>query len=475
MPGATPTTTDMPPESVMSITLRSAGIAALLLTAGLDTAAAQDLSQPYDRLYWGRPHNTYERSHFARLTDAFDGGYRVVELDVYPAGGVTSTFHVKHNPTDSNTGNNCKAGAGGGLGDCLDDIVAWSNAHPGHAPIGVQLDLKADWLGDYILGGGDRGNQLQVARNLNALIKNKLGAKLYTPPDLRIHTGYSSLREGVYRRGWPAASALTGRIIVYMMGGLIGDKNDTQEEYVEANNWGYDSAIFVCPNAGSEADFQWNGNANDFDDSRTNQWVVCGNVQGSKYWYKWVRNAYASRQLVNLWDVDADQYHLMWLAAGWGASMIDRDATTAWSRLPLNGTRRSVPTEFRIQNVNSGKCAGLEGSSYSDGTRIKQYTCSTSIRQYWVYSDETQFRVKGDDAQCFDIKDAHNGVGNGDDNHIWDCDGGTSEKWKLQPDGSILSEYGYCLDVTGSGTGEGVQYQIYSCNGSNAQRFNILN
>ncbi|HMG49359.1 MAG TPA: hypothetical protein VK597_02110, partial [Inquilinus sp.] len=109
--------------------------AALLLSAGAsaEVPAGQPLAgtTTYNAAYWSRPHNTYEKAHFARLTDVLDRGNQVVEIDVYDESG----FPVKHNPGDSNTANNCKAGAGGLLQDCLRDIKAWSDAHPGHLPI----------------------------------------------------------------------------------------------------------------------------------------------------------------------------------------------------------------------------------------------------------------------------------------------------------------------------------------------------
>src|ERR1044072_3953206 len=104
---------------------------------------------------------------------------------------------------------------------------------------------------------------------LNTRVATELGAKVYKPETLRAFTGYASLREGVYRAGWPTVDSLRGRIILQMMGGPIGDKNDTQEEYV--TQFGSAAQIFVCPEAHEPNDFYWNGNANDFDDANTNK------------------------------------------------------------------------------------------------------------------------------------------------------------------------------------------------------------
>lgn len=74
-----------------------------------------------------------------------------------------------------------------------------------------------------------------------------LGSKLYRPNDLRAWTGHDSLRQGVATYGWPSLSALQGKIIVLILGGPIGDKNDYQENYVR--RYSYYSNFFVCPDA----------------------------------------------------------------------------------------------------------------------------------------------------------------------------------------------------------------------------------
>jgi hypothetical protein len=91
------------------------------------------------------------------------------------------------------------------------------------------------------------------------------------------------------------------------------------------------------------------------------------------------------------------------------------------------------------------------------------------VPQQWHYSDETQLRAVGNDKYCFDI---NGGDGNnGDQLHIWDCDGGASEKWQLQPDGQLVGMTGRCADVVN--TNLGTRLQIRDCNGSASQRFRL--
>ena len=72
------------------------------------------------------------------------------------------------------------AGAGGWLRDCLSDIRAWSDVHPSHLPITVQLDLKPGDLGFW---GWDSGSKAA----LDSTVAQQLGAKVYQPEALRAY------------------------------------------------------------------------------------------------------------------------------------------------------------------------------------------------------------------------------------------------------------------------------------------------
>ena len=307
---------------------------------GGDAPGARDLSwdDPYDQTYWSRPHNTYSPDHHADLVDPLRIGIRAIELDVHELEDVAGIrqFPVKHGARDPDTWNNCRKGRGGYLRDCLNDVRDFSDAHPRHLPITLQIDLKREW----ITGWGD--DQLD---ELHRQIAEVLGARLYRPEDLRAWTGHDSLRVGVAMSGWPSLRELAGRVIVLIMGGPFGDKNDTQERYVRRHR--ASANFFVCPNAGSPADFAHDGHADDFDEPETNAWVICGNVGSPRYWKDIASAAADNHQLMNLWgDGEYDAFHKMYLAIGWGASMISRgNADTFGGKLPLNGRRRSVPAK----------------------------------------------------------------------------------------------------------------------------------
>lgn len=449
-----------------SLLSKLAGAAVLLLSAwpaAADTVPVSTIDDglSWGRNYWSRPHNTYERAHFGKLTDALDAGHRVIELDVYDQGNLV----VKHNPGDSNTGNNCRGGAGGTLRECLRDIKQWSDAHQDYRPVVVQLDLKTD---DLIGGwGASRRAELNTAV-AQELDPSGTSSRIFTPGKLHMWTGYGSIREGVAQKGWPSINELRGKIIVLMMGGPLGRKNQMMDSYVRQ----FDSAaqIFVCPEVGEPKHFYSNGNAKDFSDPNTNRWVVCGNQQAEKYWYKNTATAKANNQLVNLWHSDAnhfENFHNMYLAAGWGASFISRETRQEFDfKARPDGRRSTASVGFiLVTEANTSMCLDVNGG-YTNGSAIVTRPCSASTTK-WHYSDEAQLRPVGGNAYCLDIK---GGNGNhADPLHLWNCDGGASEKWQLRTDGRFVGMNGRCMDIIN--TNSGTQAEIRNCVGHVNQRF----
>ena len=58
--------------------------------------------------------------------------------------------------------------------------------------------------------------------------------------------------------------------------------------------------------------------------------------------------------------------------------------------------------------------------------------------------------------------------------HLWNCDGGNSEKWAVTKDGLFKNRdnnYTHCIDVPNSDTGNCVHLQIWSCHGNSSQQF----
>ncbi|MBB5937828.1 phosphatidylinositol-specific phospholipase C domain-containing protein [Streptomyces zagrosensis] len=166
-------------------------------------------------------HNAYEKSTYPYFADALDSGAALLELDVW-TNGFGPGWRVSHgNPLGND--NNCVNAASTAdlraqrrnqsLPGCLADMRAWHDAHPGHRPIVVKVELK-DGFNDKRGRGPDE---------FDALLNKSLGDALYRPGDLT--AGHATLDEAVRARGWPQRSALAGTFIVELIPGTVEEGN----------------------------------------------------------------------------------------------------------------------------------------------------------------------------------------------------------------------------------------------------------
>jgi hypothetical protein len=93
--------------------------------------------------------------------------------------------------------------------------------------------------------------------------------------------------------------------------------------------------------------------------------------------------------------------------------------------------------------------------------------------QQFVYTAEGQLRPQHSNTRGVDIEGGS--AGEGKAIHLWDCDGGKSERWLLDPAGVFRSfdNREFCLSVSGSDTANGTpSSQRASANGGN-QKFRL--
>ncbi|MFC7534188.1 ricin-type beta-trefoil lectin domain protein [Actinoplanes sp. GCM10030250] len=72
--------------------------------------------------------------------------------------------------------------------------------------------------------------------------------------------------------------------------------------------------------------------------------------------------------------------------------------------------------------------------------------------------------------RCVDVPSAN--PADGARLQIYDCNGTAAQRWELASDGSVRS-LGKCMDAAAAGTANGTAIQLYTCNGSAAQRFTL--
>lgn len=197
----------------------SGALAALSLAAAANPAVATALGNPAELNYEHAP-----------LVTQLNRGIRTFELDVYadPVGGLFSSpalaqllglpqpgaslgapgMKVLH-IVDIDYRSSCPT-----LVACVGLMRTWSDAHPGHLPIVVNLELKSDRLPspfDVTEVVPFDGAQLDA---VDAELRSAIGDRLITPDDVRGPA--VDLRTAVTTTGWPTVADSRGRFLFFM-------------------------------------------------------------------------------------------------------------------------------------------------------------------------------------------------------------------------------------------------------------------
>ncbi|MBB5867407.1 poly(hydroxyalkanoate) depolymerase family esterase [Allocatelliglobosispora scoriae] len=124
-------------------------------------------------------------------------------------------------------------------------------------------------------------------------------------------------------------------------------------------------------------------------------------------------------------------------------------------------------TNVMIAGAASNRCLDDPNASTANGTQTQLYDCWGGTSQRWTYTPAKQLTVVG---KCLDA--SGHGTANGTAVIIWDCSGGTNQQWNLNANGSISGvQSGLCLDAVGAGTANGTKIQLYACHGGTNQQW----
>lgn len=122
------------------------------------------------------------------------------------------------------------------------------------------------------------------------------------------------------------------------------------------------------------------------------------------------------------------------------------------------GTPSSQTTE--IVGVQSGRCVEVAGVSTANGAGVQLWDCWGGSNQKWTYTAGKQLVVYGN--KCLDASGG--GTSNGTPVVIWDCNGQPNQQWNLNADGTITGvQSGKCLDASGFGTSNGTKITLWTC------------
>lgn len=131
---------------------------------------------------------------------------------------------------------------------------------------------------------------------------------------------------------------------------------------------------------------------------------------------------------------------------------------------------------YKISNINSGRCLGVDGTQFADGENVNQYTCAQTGLQMWsVFWDGT----------CSWCARIHTGDG-------WCLEGGTNARLHIHTCSAFRSDQLFvlndpaewagfhmiqlrdrtsaqCVDVPNGSVANGERVNMFNCNGAENQ------
>jgi alpha-L-fucosidase 2 len=142
---------------------------------------------------------------------------------------------------------------------------------------------------------------------------------------------------------------------------------------------------------------------------------------------------------------------------------------------------------YEVVNANSGLCASAAGGGTANGTAVEQLACTGATSQRWQFVPAASgyYEVLNENAQAagesWNITGGVGATASGDLLQTWNY-GGTGNTNALFSRDQLAGGYynfvadnsGLCIDTPGSSTVSGVQLEQYTCNGTGAQEFSLV-
>jgi lysophospholipase L1-like esterase len=149
------------------------------------------------------------------------------------------------------------------------------------------------------------------------------------------------------------------------------------------------------------------------------------------------------------------------MSARWFAALQSVPGSLTPAGLPV-GVATSVA------NPQSNRCLDVSGASTTAGAQVHIWDCHGGTNQRWTRTAAGELRVYGD--RCLDVNG--NGTANGTKIQIWTCNNTAAQRFTFNANGSIVGAgSNKCVDVTSSGTANGTLVQLYECNNTGAQQW----
>ncbi|MGW2571097.1 RICIN domain-containing protein [Streptomyces sp. NPDC001537] len=123
-----------------------------------------------------------------------------------------------------------------------------------------------------------------------------------------------------------------------------------------------------------------------------------------------------------------------------------------------------------------GKCLDAQGSGTANGTPVQIYTCNNSAAQEWKFGglyDGGYSLYNTNARKCLDVQNGNDA--NGTKIRLWTCNGSAPQQWQfdVRAAGELRNAAtDKCLDLHTFTNGNDAQ--LYTCNGTDAQKIRIV-
>ena len=126
-----------------------------------------------------------------------------------------------------------------------------------------------------------------------------------------------------------------------------------------------------------------------------------------------------------------------------------------------------------VVGTQSSRCVDVPGAVTTNGTQVALWDCHGGTNQRWTYNATSrQLTVYGN--KCLEA--SGQGTSNGTAAAIRDCTGQTNQQWNVNTNGTVTGvQSGLCLDASGQGTANGTRIQLWSCTGGANQQWSPRN
>jgi len=153
--------------------------------------------------------------------------------------------------------------------------------------------------------------------------------------------------------------------------------------------------------------------------------------------------------------------------------------------LALSAKPAAAIKPFVFFNSHTSMCLEPQNDSMLQGTAIVQQPCKASAAQEWIYISLGGAGFQFENAltgMCFD---ARGGAANHTPIQQWTCNGISNERWQISVSGKgavgapaqvqskVAGSSGYCLDIPGGQRTAGLAMQIYKCNQTVSQSWQL--